>query len=70
MVGNLTAGRKLRSVGTAITVQHQLMRHADIKTTLNVYGDVVTDEMRQAGSKIAGLAVKSDYEVITASVSH
>jgi integrase len=31
----------LDSVGTAITVQQKLMRHGDIKTTLNVCGDVV-----------------------------
>jgi hypothetical protein len=34
-----------------------MMRHTDIRTTLNIYGDVVTDEMVQAGSKIARLAL-------------
>src|ERR1035438_3231206 len=29
-------------VGTPIAVQQKLMRHADIRTTMNVYGDVVT----------------------------
>ena len=33
------------------------MRHADIRTTMNIYGDVVTDEMAQAASKVAGLAL-------------
>jgi integrase len=37
-------------------VQQKLMRHADIRTTMNLYGDVVTDEMAQANSKVAGLA--------------
>jgi integrase len=60
----------LDAVGTAITVQQKLMRHSDIQTTLNIYGDVVTDEMQQAGSKIAGLALKSDSRVIPAVVSH
>jgi len=27
------------------------MRHSDIRTTLNIYGDVVTDEMQQAHSR-------------------
>jgi hypothetical protein len=27
------------------------MRHSDIRTTLNIYGDVVTDEMAQAKSE-------------------
>jgi len=46
------------------------MRHRDIQTTLNIYGDVVTDEMERAGSKIAELALKSDSKVIPAAVSH
>jgi hypothetical protein len=33
------------------------MRHADIRTTMNVYGDIVTDEMEQASGKVAGLAL-------------
>ena len=47
----------LDAVGTPIAVQQKLMRHADIRTTMNVYGDVVTDEMARAPSKVAGLAV-------------
>ena len=60
----------LDSVGTAITVQQKLMRHSDIQTTLNIYGDVVTDEMERAGSKIAALALNSDSRVIPAATSH
>ncbi|MCU1298007.1 MAG: integrase family protein, partial [Acidobacteriaceae bacterium] len=60
----------LDSVGTAITVQQKLMRHSDIQTTLNIYGDIVTDEMQQAGAKIAGLALKSNSKVIPSAVSH
>jgi len=58
----------LDAVGTAITVQQKLMRHSDIQTTINTYGDVVTDEMKQAGSKVAGLAL--DSRVITAATTH
>jgi len=47
----------LDAVGTPIAVQQKLMRHADIRTTMKVYGDVVTDEMHQASSKVAGLAL-------------
>jgi integrase len=60
----------LDAVGTAITVQQRLMRHSDIQTTINIYGDVVTDEMQQASSKIAGLALRTDSKVIPAVVSH
>ena len=47
----------LDAVGTPIAVQQKLMRHADIRTTMNVYGDVVTDEMQQAHAKVVGLAL-------------
>ncbi len=47
----------LAAVGTLIAVQQKLMRHSDIRTTMNTYGDVVTDEMEQAHSKVVGLAL-------------
>jgi hypothetical protein len=34
-----------------------MMRHADIRTTLNIYGDVVTGKMEQAHRKVVGLAL-------------
>lgn len=46
----------LDAVGTPVTVQQKMMRHADIRTTFNIYGDVVTDEMTTAGRKVAQLA--------------
>ena len=42
----------LDAVGTGIAVQQRLMRHTDIRTTMNVYADVVTDEEGQAHSKV------------------
>jgi integrase len=47
----------LDAVGTSIAVQQKLMRRADIRTTMNVYGDVVTDEMEQAHSKVVRMAL-------------
>ena len=49
----------LDAVGTPIAVQQKLMRHADIRTTMNIYGDVVTDEMETATAKVAALATKA-----------
>jgi integrase len=49
-------GMPCDAVGTPIAVQPKLMRHSDIRTTMNIYGDVVTDEMGQAHSKVVGLA--------------
>lgn len=50
----------LDAVGTSVAVQQKLMRHSDIRTTLNVYGDVVTDEMSEAGLKVAKLAFQTN----------
>ena len=47
----------LDAVGTPVGVQQKLMRHADIRTTMNVYGDAATDEMTEAHSKVVGLAL-------------
>jgi integrase len=47
----------LDAAGTAIAVQQKLMRHGDIRTTMNVYGDVVTNEMQQAHSKVVQMAL-------------
>jgi integrase len=47
----------LDSVGTPVGVQQGLMRHADIRTTMNIYGDAGSEEMSQARGKIADLAL-------------
>ena len=47
----------LDSIGTPVGVQQKLMRHADIRTTMNIYGDAVTDDMRSAHEKIVRLAL-------------
>ena len=44
-------------MGTPVAVQQKLMRHSDICTIINIYGDVVTDERAVATGKVAGLAV-------------
>ncbi|HUJ95190.1 MAG TPA: site-specific integrase, partial [Terriglobales bacterium] len=49
----------LDAVGTPIAVQQKLMRHSDIRTIMNIYGAVVTDEMEKAGSRVVGLALRS-----------
>ena len=47
----------LDSVGTPVGVQQRLMRHADIRTTMNLYGDAATADMRQAHEKVVRLAL-------------
>jgi len=46
-----------RLSGTPVGVQQRLMRHADIRTTMNIYGDAMTPDMREAHGKIVGLAL-------------
>ena len=55
----------LDAVGTTVAVQQKLMRHADIRTTMNTYGDVVTDEMAQAEGKVARLALNGTQTALT-----
>ncbi|HEX4154039.1 MAG TPA: tyrosine-type recombinase/integrase [Acidobacteriaceae bacterium] len=50
----------LDAVGTSVAVQQKLMRHSDIRTTMNIYGDVVTDEMTTAGIRVAQLAFNAN----------
>jgi len=50
----------LDAVGTPVVVQQKMMRHADIRTTFNIYGDVVTDEMNTASSKVAELVFQTN----------
>jgi len=45
------------------------MRHADICTTLNIYGDVVTDKMAQANSKVVRMALPSAVKVIAGGIA-
>ena len=50
----------LDAVGTSVAVQQKMMRHADVRTTMNIYGDVVTDEMTTAGVKVSQLAFQGN----------
>lgn len=45
------------AIGTPVGVQQKLMRHSDIRTTMNIYGDAATEDMREAHNKIVGLAL-------------
>jgi integrase len=47
----------LDAVGTTVGVQQKMMRHADVRTTMNICGDVVTDEMVTAQRRVVGMAL-------------
>ena len=56
----------LDGTGAPTTVQKELMRHASIQTTMNVYGKAMTDSKRQAHSKVVELILKSRKTVESA----
>lgn len=47
------------SIGTPVGVQQKLMRHADIRTTMNIYGDAASADMRQVHGKIVQMALRT-----------
>ena len=49
----------LDETGAPLTVQKELMRHASIQTTMNIYGKAMTDSKRQAHSKVDEMARKA-----------
>jgi integrase len=56
----------LDDTGAPTTVQKELMRHASIQTTMNVYGKAMTDSKRQAHTKVVELILKSRKQVESA----
>jgi hypothetical protein len=50
----------LDAVGTGLAVQQKLILQSDIRTALNVDGDVVTDEMREAHSTVRMALAKAN----------
>ena len=59
-------GHGFDELGTPISVQQRAMRHGDIRVTMNVYGDPVSDALREATSKVAERATS---QLLTKSVS-
>ena len=51
-------GQGWTDTGAPTTVQKELMRHASIQTTMNVYGKAITDSKRRAHSKVVELILK------------
>jgi integrase len=47
----------LDAVGTPVGVQQKCMRHASITTTMNIYGDATTADMREAHEKVVRMVL-------------
>jgi integrase len=52
-----TYSTMLRSLGVDVKVQQELLRHADIQTTLNIYTQAVSDAKREANSKVVRMVL-------------
>ena len=48
----------LDETGAPMKVQQELMRHASIQTTMNVYGQAMTTSKREANSKVVEMVLK------------
>jgi integrase len=44
--------------GAPLGVQRELMRHASITTTMNIYGKAMSDSKRQAHSKVVQMVLR------------
>jgi integrase len=49
----------LRQLGVDVKVQQELLRHADIRTTINVYTQAVSEQKRAAHSKVVQMVLAS-----------
>jgi integrase len=59
----------LDAVGTPVGIQQKLMRHADIRTPMNIDGDAGTEEMRSA-RKGGQIANAEELELISGDFGH
>ena len=48
--------------GTPVGVQQRLMRHAEIATTMNRYGDALMDDKRKANTNVVRMVLKKQGE--------
>ena len=47
----------LRSLKVDVKVQQELLRHTDIRTTMNLYTQAIPDDMREANSRVARMVL-------------
>jgi len=53
----------LRSNGEDVKVQQELLRHADVRTTLNIYTQALSEQKRQAHSKVVRMVLPEKVRV-------
>lgn len=55
----------LDAEGTPVGVQQRMMRHADIRTTMNLYGDAITEDIRRAHAAVVRRALPGLTDCVT-----
>jgi hypothetical protein len=55
----------LDETGAPMKVQQELMRHASIQTTMNVYGQALSSTKRQANSKVVQMVLNPEVSMQT-----
>jgi len=58
-----TYSTMLRSAGTDIKVQQELLRHANIQTTMNIYTHAVSEQKRAANRKVVEMVLRRAPDV-------
>jgi integrase len=51
----------LRHLGVDVKVQQELLRHADIRTTMNTYTQAMREDLREANSRVVRLVLRETY---------
>jgi len=59
----------LRANGEDVKVQQELLRHADIRTTMNIYTQAVSDQKRSAQSKVVRMMLSPEQREETSQAS-
>ncbi len=52
-----TYSSMLRQLGVDVKVQQELLRHADVRTTMNVYTQAVSEQKRAAHSSVVRMVL-------------
>jgi integrase len=50
----------LHAYGTDMKVQQELLRHSDIRTTMNIYTHTVSSALREANSKVVRMVLPEE----------
>ena len=65
-----TYSSMLRQLGVDLKVQQELLRHADIRTTMNVYTQAVSEQKRSAHSSVVRLVLPLTKTVEAQATGH